>query len=143
MAEIKIEKKAAIWPWILIGLIILALLLYFFVFRNHNTDNAVMAGGKDSTAMAGNDLINVHENNSTVAAYIAFVNDTADNKMGLNHEFSSEALVKLTDATDAIAGETKYDVKADLDRAKSAANSITKDPCVTTHADSIKKAAVI
>lgn len=34
MAEIKIEKKNPIWPWILVGVIILALILYFFVFKD-------------------------------------------------------------------------------------------------------------
>ena len=127
MAEIKIEKKKAIWPWILIGLIVLALLLYFLVFRNReNTDNTAT----NNTGMISNDLISVHENNSTVAAYIAFVSDTANNKMGLGHEFSNEALLKLTDATEAMAGEATYDIKADLDRAKLAANSITKEPYI-------------
>lgn len=35
MAEIKIEKKKAIWPWI-IGIIILALLIYFLAFNNRD-----------------------------------------------------------------------------------------------------------
>lgn len=35
MAEIKIEKKKAIWPWI-VGIIILALLIYFLAFNNRN-----------------------------------------------------------------------------------------------------------
>ncbi|MBC8005424.1 MAG: hypothetical protein H7X84_08105 [Verrucomicrobia bacterium] len=34
MAEIKIEKKKAIWPWI-IGIIILALLIYFLAFNDN------------------------------------------------------------------------------------------------------------
>lgn len=33
MAEIKIEKKKAVWPWI-IGIIILALLIYFLAFND-------------------------------------------------------------------------------------------------------------
>lgn len=38
MAEIKIEKKKAIWPWI-IGIIILALLIYFLAFNDRDEMN--------------------------------------------------------------------------------------------------------
>ncbi|MEP6260425.1 MAG: hypothetical protein ABJ092_02520 [Gillisia sp.] len=37
MAEIKIEKKKPVWPWILIGLIILAV-VFFLVFANEDDD---------------------------------------------------------------------------------------------------------
>lgn len=39
MAEIKIEKKKSMWPWI-IGIIILALLIYFLAF-NKRTDTTI------------------------------------------------------------------------------------------------------
>ncbi len=37
MAEIKIEKKKPIWPWIILVLVILAL-LYFLVFADDDDD---------------------------------------------------------------------------------------------------------
>ncbi len=37
MAEIKIEKKKPVWPWILIGLIILAVIA-FVVFASEDDD---------------------------------------------------------------------------------------------------------
>jgi len=37
MAEIKIEKKKPVWPWILIGLIILAV-IFFVVFASEDDD---------------------------------------------------------------------------------------------------------
>ncbi len=141
MTEIKIEKKKPIWPWIL-GVAIIALLLYFLVF-NRNKDKDDM---KENSVAKGQpvaaDLINVHENNTTVAAYINFIQSDT-NKMGIDHEFASQALLKLSDATQAMAKETGYDVKGDLDSAKVYANQITSDPNVTTHAGSIKKAAAI
>lgn len=39
MAEIKIEKKKPIWPWIAIVLIIGALIYYIFV-KDHETTNS-------------------------------------------------------------------------------------------------------
>lgn len=35
MAEIKIEKKKGVWPWI-IGIVILALLVYLIGFKDQN-----------------------------------------------------------------------------------------------------------
>ncbi len=39
MAEIKIEKKKPIWPWILLGLIILAVIVYFVIADNGDDDD--------------------------------------------------------------------------------------------------------
>lgn len=133
MTEIKIEKKKPIWPWILLGLLILAIVLYFLFFRNNN--NAAVAS-TDTTQS----LVDVHENNDTVASYISFVKgDTS--KMALDHTYSSTALMKLVAATRAMAGAVNFDVKADLDKAEDDANQITKDPLSTKHADLIKDAA--
>lgn len=38
MAEIKIEKKRPIWPWVLVVLIVLALVIYF-VYENQESDD--------------------------------------------------------------------------------------------------------
>lgn len=134
MAEIKIEKKKSIWPWILLGLVILAVVLYFLFFKN-KTENATTSVS-DTTAVA------IHNGNDTVTDYINFVNgDTS--KMALDHSYSSQALIKLVQATQAMANNKGYDVKADLDQARDYANQITKNPLETNHADKIKKAAQI
>ncbi len=136
MTEIKIEKKRAVWPWVLLGLGILALLIYLLFSYTHTDDSAVMENA------GGTELINVRENNSTVSAFVTFVNDDA-NKMSLDHSYTNGALLKLTQAIDAMAAETGYNVRADLDKAKEYANKITNDPFETTHADNIRKAADI
>ncbi len=135
MTEIKIEKKKPIWPWIL-GVAAIALLLYFLLFNKNKESDQV----KDQPVAS--DLINVHENNMTVAAYINFIQSDT-NKMGIDHEFASQALLKLSDATQAMAKETGYEVKGDVDSPKAYANQITNDPNATTHAGFIKKAADI
>ena len=134
MTEIKIEKKKPVWPWILLVLGLLAA-AWFFFFRNDKDEPVETA---DKTVPI--ELIDVHENNSTVAAYVTFINSDT-NKMSLDHSFTSEALTKLTDAVDAMATEAGYDVKVDITRAKQYADEITQDPLVTTHADKIRSAA--
>lgn len=137
MAEIKIEKKKPIWPWILLIIALLAIAWYFF-FRN---DTDEQAESVETVETANNSaLIDVHENNSMVAAYVTFINSDT-NKMTLDHAYTSEALTKLTNAIDAMATEAGYDVKADIARAKQLADEITKDPMSTAHGDKIKRAA--
>lgn len=131
MAEIRIEKKKPVWPWILLVLGLLAA-AWFFFFRNDKKETMETA---DNRA-----LIDVHENNSTVAAYVTFISSDT-NKMSLGHSFTSEALTKLTDAIDAMATEAGYDVKVDIAKAKQYADGITKDPMSTNHADKIRSAA--
>ncbi len=138
MAEIKIEKKSPIWPWVLIGLIILAIILYFFVFKDKNSTQ-MANNNADTTAMAMN---NQNGNDDAVTTYINYVRrDTAE--MSLDHEYSHEALTKLANATEAISNKTGVDVKADLDEAKKLSQDITDNPNATSHADDIKKASTI
>lgn len=88
------------------------------------------------------ELINVKENNNTVSEYVRFV-ESDKNKMELDHAYTNEALKKLVQATNAMANEVDYDVKADMDKVKQYADKITDDPSATTHADNIRKAADI
>ncbi|WP_159467007.1 hypothetical protein [Dyadobacter sp. 3J3] len=88
------------------------------------------------------DVMEVKENNSTVAEYITFVSNDKD-KMALDHAYTNEALLKLTSAIDAMAGEVGFDIKADMDQAKESANKITENPFETSHADEIRKSADI
>ena len=138
MAEIKIEKKSPIWPWILIGLILLGLALYFFVFADKSSDKAV-ADGRDTVATGMTDMA---AGGNAITNYIAFVRvDSAT--MTKNHEYSNEALNKLINATEAMSAKTGVDVKNNLDEAKQLSQNITDNPNATTHADDIKKAASI
>ncbi len=136
MAEIKIEKKPPVWPWILLGLLLIGFLVYWFALRDQDTN--------DSMAMEETETTEMVTTNETgpIAEYVAFIdNDTEP--MGLDHEFTNEALMKLTAATQAVADQNNYDVKADLDQVKEYANKIEVDPFETTHANSIRKASEI
>lgn len=138
MAEIKIEKKKPIWPWILIGLLILAVILYFFVFNKNVTDKAVNEP-RDTTNVG---MSAMPAAGDAVAEYVNFVKRDTVN-MAKDHEYSHEALNKLADATDAVSTKTGVDVKSNLDEVKQLSQKITENPNATTHADDIKKAASI
>ena len=134
MTEIKIEKKKLLWPWILLGIGIVALIIYFLAFQ---TSSEEVKEVSETT-----DLISVKENNTIVEAYVSFV-EADTNRMTLDHAYTNEALLKLTDAANAMAGQIGYDVKADIEKVNEHAKMITKDPFDTSHANSIRKAADI
>ena len=49
MAEIKIEKKKPVWPWIAAGLIIAALLYFFILFRDNESQSESNAEIENNT----------------------------------------------------------------------------------------------
>ncbi|MCJ7802660.1 MAG: hypothetical protein MUP82_09930 [Candidatus Marinimicrobia bacterium] len=92
MAEIKIEKKKQIWPWLLVGLVIVALLVYFLVFRDNGENTEAVTEADYITNTNESDLLGVKENNSTVVAYVNFVENSKE-KMSLDHVYTNEALL--------------------------------------------------
>jgi hypothetical protein len=141
MAEIKIEQKKQNWPWIIVGIVVAAILIYFVAFRDNDNDNTMEEVTETNYVSKVNesDLLGVKENNSTVAAYVSFVeNDTA--RMSLDHAYTNEALVKLMAATNAMADEIGYDIQADLDKLEESAKLIDNEPFETSHAKNIRNA---
>ncbi len=132
MAELDVEKKKnPIWPWIIIGLIILGLIIYFLVLQDTNGDS-------DTDDPAETEQVSREPlQNTTVAAFVSFIQeDTA--QMGIDHEFTNEALLRLTNATKAMADEVNVDVERDLTVVRDNAKEITQEPFETTHANKIR-----
>lgn len=143
MAEIKIEKKSPIWPWILLAV---AVIVVLFLVLSNNGDSEEAEDIQEDRIEQGfggtTDVRRAVINNSAVVAFVSFINDDPDS-MGLDHEFTNEALLKLTNATSAMADEIDYDIQKDLDEVRTHADKITKDPFETTHANSIRLSAEI
>lgn len=151
MAEIKIKKKAPIWPWIL-GVLILAAIIYFLVFANDGTDDIDDVDDTVTTTeqIVEKDTVDQTRNDQTrsdsihlrdvkdINAYTTFISDP---NMKVDHEFSSAALTKLIAATKETADELDINIDADLNAAKKLSDEITKDPQSLSHANKIKDAA--
>lgn len=131
MTEIKIKKKKLVWPWI-IGCGIVALLIYSIGFRDQKETVA-----KEPVT---EDIINVNENNLTVTAFVRFMEEDTM-KMELDDTFTKEALLKLVDATNAMAEEIRFDISADMDRVIKYVNRTLAVPIENSHADSFRDAA--
>jgi hypothetical protein len=141
MAEIKIEQKKQVWPWLLAGLVLAGLVIYFLMFRDNDNVNTAEVVTEESYISGTNDtnLLGVKENNSTVEAFVSFVeNDT--NRISLNLDYTNDAFLKLTAAANAMAGETGYDIRTDLDKVKESAMLIVIEPFETSLAQNIRNA---
>ncbi len=126
-------------PWLILDLVIVSLLGYFLAFRDNDNNTEAVTDANYISGMNEPDLLGVKENNDTVAAYVDFVENSKE-KMSLDHAYTNEALLKLIEATNAMANEVGYEVPADIEKVKEYAEMITKDPFETTHADNIRKA---
>ena len=139
MAEIKIKKKAPIWPWIL-GALVVGLLIYLLVTSNDKVDDVDDVVVDDTEEVVVRDTIQeVREYAGTteIDEYNKFV---ADQNMDVSHEYSSTAMSKLIGATKAIAAKLGVDVSADLTQAESLSNELTTDPESLKHSNKIKEA---
>ncbi|MHA6280730.1 hypothetical protein ACXYMT_11165 [Salinimicrobium sp. CAU 1759] len=155
MAEIKIEKKKPIWPWIILVLVILAI-LYFLVFADDDGDiDDVETEQVEETAWEEDDETTTWDEQTDttgwetdgdtlsatgqgVSGYLAYIAD--NNKMGIDHEYTNNAIIHLMNAVQAKANEMNYDISADMQSVRQDARQIEKDPMALTHADKIKAA---
>lgn len=147
MAEIKIEKKKPIWPWILLLLLIGAVVAFFALNNDddHNDVGEVYEKEADSVAVDespvdGEDF----DADGVLSAFYAFVDEDEksymDNKeMGIHHQYTHDALNKTVAALWAKASQIDYDIEADLGTIEENAERIQKDPMATNHADLIRE----
>jgi hypothetical protein len=139
MAEIKIEQKKQVWPWLLAGLVVAALVIYFVM--DNDDANTTEADTEENYVSETNEsnLVDVKENNNTVAAFISFVeNDT--NRVSLDNAYANEALLKLTAATHAMAKEIGYDARADLDKVNESTLLVANEPFESSKAKNFRNA---
>jgi len=141
MAEIKIEQKKQIWPWLLLGLVAAAVVIYFLMSYNNVEANTVDIVTQENYISGTNDtnLLGVKENNSTVVAFVSFVKIN-NNKISQNHAYTNEALEKLTAATNAMAEEIGYDVSEDLNKVQESTSLIANKSFETSQAQNIRNA---
>jgi hypothetical protein len=137
MAEIKIEKKKPVWPWVLAAIVILALVIVYFV--NDDNDQTTRYTQRDTNVSAPAATRQVQDQNA-VDSYVRFINEE-QGRMGQDHQYTREALQRLTAAVRAKAQEKGHDLQADLSQAEQAAQEITVDPAATNHAQHIRSAA--
>ena len=149
MAEIDIEKKSGgggkIWLWVIIALIIAGLLYWWFagdgdegveeIETEQIEDETVMTGEAADTSWENETATNVDiDEPSEFAEYIG-----NESKMGLDHEYTNNALVYLVDTVESEVEESDLDLDAEWQEIRRMTDKITEDPLAGTHANTIKE----
>ncbi len=98
--------KRNIWQWMLpeLALTLLGLLIYF-----HHFNGSVGTSDQKNSV----DLIGSRKDNSVIISYLGFIDD-GPNPMALGHQYTSNALLVLMEATSAAAAFVEVDLKARL-----------------------------
>ena len=144
MAEIKVEKKKPIWPWIIVGLIVLAIL--YFLFVNGDDEEVIDENNQEQIVDTENETGSTLEDNSEenlsntggVSGYLSYIGDKS--KMGVDHEYTNNAIIYLMNAVQAKANELNINIDADMQEIREQAEAITTDPMAKDHAEKIKRA---
>jgi len=162
MADIRIEKKerSSILPWIL-GLLVAALAIWGIaeafdegeeMLVDEEIEEPVNDYGSEIVERGNTYSLVDFEDEEIGRDYYNYAADyetyTANmtGEMGLDHEFSHNALTKLANTTAALATAhgmgADVNIQAEKRKIMSAANYITRDPNSTDHADRIREAAM-
>jgi hypothetical protein len=108
MADIDIERKETpIWPWILGGLLLLALLLWLFMGRGGDDDVAPgLVVPADTTAATADTVARTGAIPPAVAEYLTFSRTPdAAQEMGAQHEYTAGGIRRLVAALDALVAQ--------------------------------------
>ncbi len=141
MAELHVVRKSnSIYPWLLIGLVVLALLLWWLLGRN---------GGEPRLGAAMNDSTLVRDSSagmssSAVRDFTRFTE--ADPPVSASHNVTADGLRKLAAAIEAVAPSgtvAGMDVGLRADEIRQRADSLQRDPSSLTHARQTREAFLL
>ncbi|MGX5858653.1 hypothetical protein ACWKW6_33680 [Dyadobacter jiangsuensis] len=118
--EVPDNYKRNIWQWMLpeLALTLLGLLIYF-----HHFNGSVGTLDRKN----GVDLTSSRKDHSVIISYLVFFDDGPD-RMALGHQYASNALLVLMEATSAAASFVEVDLKARLASMIVYAAITTNDP---------------
>ncbi|MDX1471565.1 MAG: hypothetical protein R3213_08720 [Flavobacteriaceae bacterium] len=152
MAQIEIEKKKPVWPWVLLVILVLGFIGYeiFDNDENEALEDEAYVEETDTYGTVENESMKDMDNDSEtyvlgenskneIAALQTHLN--SDGEMGIDHEYTHGALAQLISAVRATANDLEVEIDAELAEANEKADHIMKNPTDVDHANKIKSAA--
>lgn len=134
MAEIKVEKKnRPVWPWI-IGIVLLAAIIWIVADDNDMESEAVSNVNVEEQA----DRYTADENGAAME-YVQYIENNGK-EITLEHKYSHQALTHLSKALDAVAKNPSQETQQRLDELRSIADQLKKNTYSDEHADMMAKA---
>lgn len=119
MAEIKIEKKSPIWPWILLVIAVIAIVAYF-VYNNDNDDNSIYDNESHDEQMNTNS--NTYEDaqhTDATSAAQEFENSVTDStRIGIDSTYTKTAIINLAKVVSMKADELNVQPSIALENLK-------------------------
>lgn len=116
MADIDVEKKKKIWPWIVGVIILLVVVIFLFVWNDDeeesNTKVQQLEQYEDETTSTP--TLDYPENE--VGTYLALIDRGYDENLGERDQFTSEAMGKLVQATEYQSYQLEIEPGADLQK---------------------------
>ena len=151
MAEIKIERKIPIIPWLLGLLLLLAIGagVYFAFYYGNNAEEEAVANEVTPNEIlpVETEVIQTNTLPAAVNDFITFANEEnqyADGEMEIHHQYTSDAIRKMADALVAIADKKGMAQQMNIQdlrtKLRADADEIQKNWKSTDHADHIKQA---
>lgn len=146
MANIRIEEKksSSLLP-ILLGLLLLGLLAWAaFTFLGDDIDDEEVVMDREQIEAPVAPMANEVNGAAYAPMVTKFMTYTEEmqGEMGLDHEFSHNAITYLANAVEAVADAHDVEISNNTKSAKQLADEITVDPTATDHADKIRMAAM-
>lgn len=137
MTEIKMAGKSGLVPFVIIGLAILAMLVYLlFSYTTFDEEPVIMADVSVPLPKI------TDETNRKVNDFVAFVY-SGTNKVSANQTYIAGALSKMTAAINAVADRSGYNVNADLKKVEELTHTITTTSSKINKANEIAEATTI
>lgn len=149
MAELHIERKErSALPWVLGGLLLLALALWFLFGRGDDTTEGAAAGAvADSVAAASAPMSGEADAMpAAVTALAQFAGTRATGQADHTHQYTADGLRRLADALGAVterATVSGVDVEPRLAEIRERADALQQDPTSTEHARQAREAFLL
>ena len=146
MTELHIERKErSVWPWALLALALVALVVWFLVGRGDAGDDGVA----DRTAAVATDSLPAAAGDATAlpASVVAFVSFAeAPQSASPSHDYTSDGLRRLADGLGAVIERDTVDgvdAQARLGEIRERADAMQRDPTSREHALQAREAFLV
>lgn len=142
MAEIDIEKKKSpVWPWLLLGILIIAALVVFIDNDDDATEQDQMVTQTEEVEGTYTETEEPQTGSEgNVQAYITYVEKNGK-EVGLKHKYSSDALTRLANALETVTSKHEnVEASNALTELKKSADELTKNRDSEKHADIMARA---
>lgn len=136
MAEIQIERKErSAWPWVLLGIIVIALLAWWLIGRAGTDDAAVVETPTERSTSGVAGAIDLPEGApGEVNDFLRFAHEAGERPaMGLDHRYTADGLTRLAAALGALGADRMTTLQPKLDSLRRNAEALQRSAQSTEH----------